>query len=144
MSGDEVETSTGTQVETTRKLAAQRQIDAAIDHIKRLELEFAITLAAAAETTLPDTANPHFLELLRQHPSFLRKEVNFNETTNWLMHYIPPDIRYIFEQEAALVIIRAISKFCAVYDDSNPAWLDFLEWGNSKRFWPVDLSAMRE
>src|SRR6185437_15755080 len=72
MSGDEVETSTGTQVETTRKLAAQRQIDAAIDHIKRLELECAITLAAAAETTLPDTANPHFLELLRQHPSFLR------------------------------------------------------------------------
>jgi hypothetical protein len=37
------------QTETTNRLAAQRQIDAAVNHLHKSELESAITLATAAE-----------------------------------------------------------------------------------------------
>ncbi len=43
-------------IKTTRKLAAQRQIDAAIAHLHEAELECAVTLAAAAEGLLPQCA----------------------------------------------------------------------------------------
>jgi len=45
-------------IETSRKLAAQRQIDGAIAHLCESELECAITLAGAAEEVLPDTNEP--------------------------------------------------------------------------------------
>ena len=36
-------------IETTKRLAAQRQIDAAVNHLRKSELECAITLATGAE-----------------------------------------------------------------------------------------------
>ena len=49
-------------IDVTRKVAAQRQIDAAIVHLRRFELECAITLAAAAETMLPDTTSDYVFD----------------------------------------------------------------------------------
>jgi hypothetical protein len=54
-------------IDVTRKAAAQRQIDAAIAHLKKFELECAITLAAAAEAMLPDTTTDYVFNYLRRH-----------------------------------------------------------------------------
>jgi hypothetical protein len=68
-------------------VAAQRQIDAAIAHLKNFELECAITLAAAAETMLPnDTTTDYAFDYLRRHAAF--NTIDFNETVNWLKHNI--------------------------------------------------------
>jgi hypothetical protein len=120
--------------EITRKSAAQRQIDAAIAHLHKAELECAITLAAATEGMLPDTEKPHIFGYLRQHPLF--KEANFNETINWLKHKNGSDAAIIFEFEAAVVIARAMSKFGAVYDEAPDEWHQFLKWGADRGHWP--------
>jgi hypothetical protein len=60
-------------ITTNKKLAAQRQIDAAIDHLHKMELECAISLAAAAEGMLPDTEKPYIFAYLRQHSAFKTK-----------------------------------------------------------------------
>jgi hypothetical protein len=52
------------QIEISRKLAAQRQIDAAIGHLKNVEFECAITLAGAAEEMLPDIDKAGFFQAL--------------------------------------------------------------------------------
>ena len=70
-------------VGTTKRLAAQRQIDAAIAHFFKKELECAITLAAAAESLLPDTEQPHIYRYLREHSAYNDKEIDFNKTINW-------------------------------------------------------------
>jgi hypothetical protein len=53
------------RIETTKRLATQRQIDAAVSHLHKLELESAITLATAAEGLLPDTENRQIFAYLR-------------------------------------------------------------------------------
>jgi hypothetical protein len=123
-------------IETTKKLAAQRQIDAAIAHLHKMELECAITLAAAAEGLLPDTDKRYILEYLQKHPSFKNKEVDFNETITWLKHKVEPDTKVIFEFEAAVIIARAMSKFGAVYNDGPSEWDQFLEWAVTRGHWP--------
>ena len=126
----------GLHVETTKKLAAQRQIDAAIAHLHRGELECAITLAAAAEGLLPDTNEPHVFAYLQNHSSFKNKEIDFNQSINWLKHPVEPDAAVIFEREAALIVARAMSKFAAVYGDGQSEWGQFLQWGVAKGHWP--------
>jgi hypothetical protein len=56
------------QIETTKRLAAQRQMDAAVNHLHKSELESAITLATAAEGLLPDTESRQSFAYLREHP----------------------------------------------------------------------------
>ena len=102
-------------IKTSKRLAALRQIEAAIGHICRTELECAITLAAAAEASLPATGRPHVFAYLKEHPLF--KKVNFNETITWPKHAKDEETKFIFEHEAAIIIFRAMSKFGDVYDD---------------------------
>ncbi len=131
--------SLGTYIETSKTLAAKRQIDAAVVHIQRAELECAITLAAAAENLLPDTAEPHVLAYLRGHPSYKKghsESVDFNETINWLKHDTKPDTKVIFEKEAALIIVRAMSKYAAVHNEGSSPWASFIEWGETRGHWP--------
>jgi hypothetical protein len=111
-------------IEVVKKQAAQRQIDAAIEHIYKSEFECAVTLAAAAEASLPDTKNDHGWAYLKRHPTF--KEVDYNETINWLKHDIQPDTRVIFEYETAVIIFRAQSKYVAVYREAPEKWGAFL------------------
>jgi hypothetical protein len=125
-------------IDVTRKVAAQRQIDAAIAHLKNFELECAITLAAAAETMLPnDTTTDYAFDYLRRYAAF--NTIDFNETVNWLKHNIAPDRKIIFAQEAAFVVFRAMSKFGAVYDEAPMEWSEFLRWGVEQDFWPADF-----
>jgi hypothetical protein len=58
------------QIEISRKLAAQRQINAAIAHLENAELECAITLAGAAEEILPDNYEPYAFAIMGEHPTF--------------------------------------------------------------------------
>jgi hypothetical protein len=122
-------------IETTKRLAAQRQIDAAVSHLLKSELESAIALAAAAEGLLPDMESRQIFAYLREHP--LSTQVDIDKTTNWLKRSAPPDTATIFEFEAAVVIARVMSKFAATYTEAPSEWYDFLSWGVAKGHWPT-------
>jgi hypothetical protein len=92
-----------------------------------MKMECAITLAAAAEGVMPPTEEPHLFTVLK-NSSLSRKEFDYNHTINWLKHPIPPDDLDIWEFEAAIIIVRAISKFFAVYRTGSPAMKSFVRW----------------
>src|SRR6266446_10707820 len=56
----------GPEIETTKQLAALRQLTTAIEHLRKREYECAITLAAAAEGLLPPTDEPHIFSDLKE------------------------------------------------------------------------------
>ena len=85
-------------METSKKASSQRQIEAAILHLTRGDLDCAITLSAAAEGILPETPDPHIFQRLREHPAY--KEMNYNLVINWLKHPGGPDNAVISEFEA--------------------------------------------
>jgi len=122
-------------IETTKRLAAQRQIDAAVSHLLKSELECAITLANGAEGLLPETESRQIFAYLREHP--LSKEVDFDKTIGWLKHRTQPNAATIFEFEAAVVVARVMSKFAAAYTEVPSEWYDFLSWGVVKGHWPT-------
>ena len=112
-------------MDTNKKLSAQRQIDAAIEHLGFVGVECAITLAGAAEGLLPDTENPHVFQWLKQRPEF--KKVDVNATINWLKHPRSPDSKVIYVHEAALTVVRAMAKFVAVYEEVPSGWDEFIK-----------------
>ena len=122
-------------IETTKRLAAQRQIDAAVSHLLKSELECAITLANGAEGLLPETESRQIFAYLREHP--LSKQVDLDKTINWLKHRTGPDAATIFEFEAAVIIARVMSKFAAAYTEVPSEWYEFLSWGVVKGHWPT-------
>jgi tRNA threonylcarbamoyladenosine modification (KEOPS) complex Cgi121 subunit len=122
-------------IETTKRLAAQRQIDAAVSHLLKSELECAITLADSAEGLLPETESQQISGYLREHP--LSKQIDLDETINWLKCRTRPDAATIFEFEAAVVVARVMSKFAAAYTEVPSEWYDFLSWGVVKGHWPT-------
>ena len=122
-------------IETTKRLAAQRQIDAAVSHLLKSELECAITLADSAEGLLPETESQQISGYLREHP--LSKQIDLDETINWLKCRTRPDAATIFEFEAAVIIARVMSKFAAAYTEVPSEWYDFLSWGVVKGHWPT-------
>jgi hypothetical protein len=108
-----------------------RQINSAIGHYEKGELECAITLSAAAEGQLPDTEFPYLLKLFTCRTSF--QEFDFNITVNWLKHVKDPDEITIAALEADVVLIRAVSKFIAVYQQSSRKMNAFL--GVKRTYW---------
>jgi hypothetical protein len=126
------------EIQTTKQLAAARQIAAAIEHLRKQEFECAITLAAAAENILPPTDKPHIFSLLKKSLSPEEfKELNL--AVNWLKHYKPEDLDPVIIPEAVAVwvILREITKFIAVYHHSAE-WMEaFLEWSSTHHGYPV-------
>jgi hypothetical protein len=131
----DTDTATDLRIETTKRLAAHRQIDAALGHLHKSELEAAIALATAAEGLLPDAEGRGVSAYLQKHE--LSKQVDIDKTIDWLKRDAPPDAATISEFEAAAVIARAMSKFAAAYTDAPPEWYDFLSWGVTKGHWPT-------
>lgn len=117
----------GSYVETSKQLAALEQIHAAIWHCRNEAFECAVTLAAAAEGLLPTTGDPHLFQLLVNGP-IARSDFDYNAMINWLKHPTGPDENIIPEFEVAIVIVRAISKFNAIYSTGSPAMRDFVRW----------------
>ena len=105
----------GPAYRNNQTVAAQRQIDAAVSHLLKSELECAITLANGAEGLLPETESRQIFAYLREHP--LSKEIDFDKTISWLKHRTQPDAATIFEFEAAVVVARVMSKFAAAYTE---------------------------
>ena len=83
-------------IKTTRKLGAQRQIDAAIAHLHEAELECAVTLAAAAEGLLPQCAR---LVLTARH-AFICSGVGLAAIQNAVpSNKLSTPTRWLFPQE---------------------------------------------
>jgi hypothetical protein len=117
----------GRYIETSKQLAALEQIHAAIWHCRNERFECAITLAAAAEGLLPTTSERHLFQLLMSSP-VARSDFDYNSMINWLKHPVAPDDNAIPEFEVAIIIVRAISKFNAIYHGGSPAMRDFVRW----------------
>jgi hypothetical protein len=127
------------EFETTKQFAALRQITAAIEHLHKREYECAITLGAAAEGLLPRTDEPHiFLDLKEYLAPEEFKCLDFNVVVNWLKHYKPqdPDPFSIPEAEGVDLIMRAITKFIAVYHQSTKQMEAFMEWASTHYGYP--------
>jgi hypothetical protein len=103
----------------TKKEAAQRQIDVAINLLHDREYESAITLASAAEGQMAGTPDhPHLFAVMQQKRPARFATANewvtwFNATRDWLKHPTPQlgEKRGIGEYEAWLMLLRAVSKY---------------------------------
>jgi len=98
------------------RLAAQRQIAAALGRLHKTELEAAIALATAAEGLLPDAEGRRVSAYPQEHK--LGKQVDIDKTIDWLKRGAPPDAATIFELEAAVVNARVMSEFADAYGDA--------------------------
>jgi len=115
-------------IETNIRLAAMRQIHAAIEHQQRQDYECAITLAAAAEGMLPATDEPHFHQKVKDFSAGLPDAVEGaqkpNDFITWLKHGTyngkKCETATIDYSESLVIVWRAITKFFAVYDDVSP------------------------
>jgi hypothetical protein len=119
------------KIETTKRLAAQRQIHGAIEHFNKSEFECAITLAGAGEGILPPTENPHLFTKLKAWFATLAPQTegenNPNAFITWLKHPGGGDTATITDLEAVVAITRAISKFAAVHSGVTQRMRGFLD-----------------
>ena len=114
-----------------RKISALRQIHSAIKLFHEEEYESTITLALTAESQLPHVAAPYLYDRLKARVS--PDEVGiFNDVRNWLKHLTPPDEIDITNFDAALALVRATTKFKAVFGESSPAMDEFAGWIRQK------------
>jgi hypothetical protein len=110
----------------SKRDAAIQQIHAAIEHCQKGQLAPAITLAAAAEGSLPATDKAHLIKRINDQGLF--KQLDMNAIINWLKHDTDQQSAELLELEAGATIMRAISKFAAVYDGVTPQMKAFPEW----------------
>ena len=138
MEGELVTQETG---KVSVQTASRRQILAAIEHIRKSELEAAITLGLAAEGMLPKTEKEHLFPRVKALGKSLEGaedgSVGPNDVGVWLKHGTyqgkPCESANIFDLEAFVAIERAISKFAAIYGVISKEMVDFVEWA-LKRF----------
>jgi hypothetical protein len=52
----------------------------------------------------------------------------FNGPRNWLKHHCPPEEFVFHKQDAVYALVRAVSKFHTVYEQSSPEMESFVEW----------------
>jgi hypothetical protein len=123
----------------TKKAAARRQIDVAIRLFHEGEYESAITLACAAEGQIAGTDVIHLFPVLQQkRPSEFETPSEWvtylNETRDWLKHLTPQlgDMRGIAQFEAWVMLVRAVSKYYAVFLEETDHMNSFIEWGRER------------
>ena len=123
-------------IDTNIRLASMRQIHCAIEHVHRGDFEAAITLAGAAEGMLPAPKKPFLFEKVKALVPEPSKDPSQSDGANdvvvWLKHGTGPNGKQvenakILQIEMSQLIIRAISKFQAVYDDQSPQMKQFLD-----------------
>ena len=116
-------------METNKQLSSK--IHAAIDHLQKAEFESAITLASAAEGTLPETDKPHLFQKIKKMTESLPGDASgatkVNAISNWTKHGTH-ERATISEQDVIEVVQRAISKFVAVYGAQSAEMKTFSEW----------------
>jgi threonyl-tRNA synthetase len=113
------------KIEIDVRSASLRQIHDAIDHLHKSDYVSAITLASAAEGILPHTDNPHLFQKLKALTASIPEDPN--AFTNWTKHGTHNKAT-ISELEVIATIVRATSKFTALYDEQSQKMKDFSEW----------------
>lgn len=84
-------------------------------------------MALAAESQLPHVTKRYLFEVLRT--AVPPDEVGiFNDVRNWLKRLTPPDEIEITDFDAAIALVRATTKFKAVFGESSPAMDEFADW----------------
>jgi hypothetical protein len=122
-------------IDTTKQLAALRQIRAAIEHFHKQEFECVVTLAGAAEGLLWPTDAPHLFKGMKEGMSLEDQEkIDLNLVINWLKHSSSPDAITVTEVETVIVLQRAITKFIAVYRKISPQMDAFLGWARDNGY----------
>ena len=56
----------------------------------------------------------------------------FNDFRNWLKHHTGPDEIEITEFDAGFAILRATTKYKAVFGETSPAMDEFSDWVRQK------------
>lgn len=121
---------------TTKKEAAVRQINSAIELLYEGEYECSATLAGAAEGVMPDTNSEYLFKRLSEAeppPEFKDKKdwIRWiNSTRDWLKHETPQleDEWDLTEYAVAIMVLRAVSKFQWTYRQSTKRMEDFYKW----------------
>jgi len=125
----------------TKKDAARRQIDVAIRLFYEKEYESTMTLAGAAEGQIDGAAAAEvflFSVLQQKQPAEFETAsqwaTHLNETRDWLKHPTPQlgDLRVMEEFEAWLMLVRAVSKYYAVFLQETDHMNRFVEWGRER------------
>jgi hypothetical protein len=112
----------GQSIETSKQLASQRQIEAAILHHRNGAFECAITLAHAGENV---ASKPGIVSLFDR----LKKKMfdtDHNMFANWLKHPSGPKTATILELEVLAMLQRAISKYDAAYGGTTVNMRNFM------------------
>ena len=113
-------------VTTNVRLAAERQIHAAIAHFRGGDFECAITLCSAAEGRIPSPSDPGWLrEVVIAHAA---PDDDFNFAANWLKHDVNPDDLETEQAEVLFWLNRAISKYRARYGDGTVEMAALFPW----------------
>ena len=119
-------------VATSKKLAAQRQIHAAIAHYRNGDFECAITLASAAEGQIPEpnTRKPsHLFGVLKDYLTRTgAPPVDFNYMATWLKHGWGVDETDIADPDVTFWLNRAISKYRAMYGSGTDEMASLFPW----------------
>ncbi|WP_018267564.1 hypothetical protein [Methylosinus sp. LW4] len=120
-------------VRTSKQLAAERQIHAAIAHFQNGEFECAISLCSAAEGQMPEPEEPtHFFAILKkasaENPPPDGPKEDFNYAANWMKHGWGVQETEIEEWEVTFWLNRAISKYRAVYGRGTPDMVALFPW----------------
>ena len=125
----------------SKKEAAARQINVAIKLFHEGEYESTITLACAAEGQLGDGDESHLFPRLKgKRPSAFKNErdwVNFlNQTRDWLKHPTPQldQVRPIAQFEAWVMLVRACTKYYAVFQEESKIMEEFSLWARERGF----------
>lgn len=120
-------------IQTSKRLAAERQIHAAIGHFRTGNFECAISLCSAAEGQLPESTEPiHLFGVLKQtskeHPLPEGQRDDFNYVANWMKHEAGADEVEIPEWMVTMWLNRAISKYRAAYGIGTPEMAALFPW----------------
>ncbi len=120
-------------IQTSKRLAAERQIHAAIAHSRVGDFECAITLCSAAEGQIPKPSeSTHLFGILRQasaeRPAPGGQKDDFNCIATWMKHAPGPDKIEIEEWVVTMWLNRAISKYRAVYEIGTPEMAVLFPW----------------
>jgi hypothetical protein len=110
-------------INTSKRLASQRQIEAAIQHYKTGAFESAVTLAHAGENIIAKPGIVSLFERLKEKIA----DKNHNEIPVWLKHGSGPDTLTISELDVVVLIQRAISKFVSTYNGATAVMKAFSE-----------------
>lgn len=125
-------------IQTSKRLAAERQIHAAIAHSRLGDFECAITLCSAAEGQIPEPSeSTHLFGTLKQDsaecPAPDGQKDNFNYVANWMKHAPGADKIEIEEWVVTMWLNRAISKYRAFYGIGTPEMAVLFPWAGQAK-----------